>query len=191
MLVIEADQPPKIRKILKKIGSCNEKNHLSTKTLHWNRTWSYNPQNTSESRRNQGERHETLEKQGCRTQNVLKITIAGIGQGRQVAKEDRRRPVMLEEESCHRTRLHARLTRRRVGNKTDPCGGACGSCAYLPAIGLGGLGRRRPTHLPIWAVSPHAPSNCVFQNTNLNGLLCILRCPRKFSCFGSNLNPRL
>ena len=31
------------------------------KTLHWNRTWSYDPQNTSESRRNQRERPETLE----------------------------------------------------------------------------------------------------------------------------------
>ena len=51
--------------------------------------------------------HETLEKQGCWTQNVLKIIVAGIGQGRQVAEEDRRRPMMLEEKSCCRMFLHA------------------------------------------------------------------------------------
>ena len=38
------------------------------KTLHWKKTWSYNPQNTLGSRKNQGEKHETLEKQGCQTQ---------------------------------------------------------------------------------------------------------------------------
>ena len=85
-----------------KIGSCNEK----TKTLHWNKTWSYNPQNTSESRRNQGKIHETLEKQGCRTQNALKIIVTSIRQGRQMAREDRRWSAMLEEEARRWRSLH-------------------------------------------------------------------------------------
>ena len=82
---------------IRKIGSCNKKNHLSAEILYWNRTWFYTPQNTSESRRNRGERLETLEKQGCRTRNALKIIVVGIGQGRQLAREDRRQPTMLEE----------------------------------------------------------------------------------------------
>ena len=142
------------------------------KTLHWNRTWSYNPQNTFESRRNQAKRHETLEKQGCQAQNALKITIIGIGQGRRVVGEDCQQPTMLEEEARHRRCLHAppppppphalargeqgRFLWWRVWLTCAPSGQQ-----------LGGLDRRRPTHLLVWAVSPHAPSKCVFQNTNL------------------------
>ena len=92
------NKPLKIRKI----GSCNEKNHLSRKILYWNRTWSHTPQNTSESRRNKGERLETLEKQGCRTQNALKITVVGIRQERQVVGEDHQQRMMLKEEARRR-----------------------------------------------------------------------------------------
>ena len=53
-------------------------------------------------------------------------------------------------------------TRRGVGNRANSCGGVCGSRVHLLATGLGGLGHRRLVHLPVWAVSPHAPSKCVF-----------------------------
>ena len=144
------------------------------KIQHWNIIWSYNPQNTSESRRNQGERHETLEKQGCQTQNALKITIAGIGQGRTVSGQRcwRRRRIAKGAPTC-----------RRLGNRVNSYDSACGSRTHLSVTRLGGLGCLRPMHLSVWAVSPHAPSKCMFQNTNLWGLLCISRCPRIFFLF--------
>ena len=69
--------------------------------------------------------------------------------------------------------------RRRFGNMAYSCSGACGS-RHLSTIGLGGLGRRRSAHLPVWVVSSHAPSKCVFQNINLCDMLCSPRCPRIF-----------
>ena len=82
-------------------------------------------------------------------------------------------------------------TRRLVGNITVSCGGACNSRTHFLATGLGGLGLRRPAHLPVSAVSPHAPSKCVFQNTILQPC-CVFRDALEFlPCFGSQPNSRL
>ena len=86
------NQPPKIRKIPEKEDLARKMTTFPRKhcigmelgpTIH---------KNTSRSRRNQGENHITLEKQGCRKLNALKITIVGIRQGRQVGRivDDRR-----------------------------------------------------------------------------------------------------
>ena len=77
------------------------------------------------------------------------------------------------------------------GNRAISCGDACGSFAHFPATELGGLGHRRPAHLPIWAVSPHAPSKCVFQNTTLRPCNVFRDALEFLPCFGSKLNPRL
>ena len=108
--------------------------------------------------------------------------------------EDRQWPTMLEEEACRRRCLHAAPKRQHLGNRADSCGGVCASRAHLSVTRVSGLGRQPLAHLLVWAVSPHAPSKCVFQNTNLRNLICIPKCPRisyVFSFFGSNLIPRL
>ena len=51
--------------------------------------------------------HEILEKQSCQTQIALKIIVACIRKGRQVAEEDCWQPVMLEEEARRQRCLHA------------------------------------------------------------------------------------
>ena len=62
---------------------------------------------------------------------------------------------------------------------------------HFLATGLGGVGCRRPAHLPVWTVSPHAPSKCVFQNTNLRPCYVFRDALEFLPCFGSKLNPRL
>ena len=77
------------------------------KTLHWNRTWPYNPQNTSGPRRNQGRQAKTLEKSSYRTEKCLKNTIAWLKCQIQVANGTCRRPATPKVKPDSRRATHA------------------------------------------------------------------------------------
>ena len=81
--------------------------------------------------------------------------------------------------------------RGHVGNSAISCGGMCGSHVHLPATKLSGLGHRRPVHLPVGAMSPHAPSKCVFQNTTLRPCYVFRDALEFLPFFGLKLNPML
>ena len=68
--------------------------------------------------------------------NLLKNIVAGIRQGKQVAREDRRWLAMLEEEACRRKVRHAPMCEQQRSDSVVAWGACCRSslCRWIDLV---------------------------------------------------------